>query len=124
MSAPGGAQPPTPVILEGRFCRLEPLLPSHAADLFVAVSGERADKNHQYLFETPPAHEDQLTSWIVEAGANPDFIFFAVINTATGKCGGRQALMRIRPEHASIELGSILWGQGVARTALATEAFF
>jgi len=51
-------------------------------------------------------------------------IYFAVINALTGKCGGRQALMRIEPNHASIEIGSILWGQGIARTAIATEALY
>jgi RimJ/RimL family protein N-acetyltransferase len=41
---------------------------------------------------------------------------------APPRAGGRQALMRITPEHGVIEIGSILWGPGVARTRLATEA--
>lgn len=118
------ATTPFPVTLKGRFCRLEPLNAAHAPDLFEAISGEMAQQNHQYLFEIPPENEDQLAQWIEKAGADPDLMFFAVINTATGKCGGRQALMRFKPEHGSIELGSILWGQGVARTALATESFY
>ena len=42
---------------------------------------------------------------------------------ASGSCGGRQALMRIVPEHGVIELGGILWGPAVARTRVATDAF-
>jgi len=99
-------------------------MPIHAKDLFGAISGQDIQKYHQYLFETPPDNEEQLVRWIEEATADPDLIYFAVINTATGKCGGRQALMRIEPNHASIEIGSILWGNGVARTAIATESFY
>jgi len=112
------------LVLEGNFCRLEPLRPIHAKDLFEAICGSKIQKYHQYLFETPPDNEDQLVRWIEEVRADPSMIYFAVINKATKKCGGRQALMRIEPNHASIEIGSILWGHGVARTAIATESFY
>lgn len=124
MSEPKAALSPLPVSLEGRFCYLEPLNISHAPDLFAAISGERAQENHQYLFEVPPENEEQLARWIAQVCADPNFMFFAVMNTANGKCGGRQALMRIRPEQGTIELGSILWGRGVAKTALATESLY
>jgi len=51
-------------------------------------------------------------------------MFFAVIDSATGRCEGRQALMRITPDHGVIEIGSILWGPDIARTRVATEALF
>jgi RimJ/RimL family protein N-acetyltransferase len=53
-----------------------------------------------------------------------DPLLFAVIDRVTGRAGGRQALMRIVPEHGVIEIGSIYWGPGVARTRLATEALY
>ncbi len=124
MSALTAAEPPAPLILEGAFCRLEPLMPIHSRDLFQAVSGQDNQKYHQYLPEGPPDNEKQLARWIEEVSADPDMIYFAVINKATKKCGGRQALMRINPDHASIEIGSILWGHGLARTAIATESFY
>ena len=43
---------------------------------------------------------------------------------ATGRAEGRQALMRITPEHGVIEIGSILWGPAIARTRIATEALY
>ncbi|MCF6327773.1 MAG: GNAT family N-acetyltransferase [Devosiaceae bacterium] len=124
MSELKAAELPIPLVLKGEFCRLEPLRPIHAKDLFEAINGQNIQKYHQYLFETPPDNEAQLARWIEAVSADPDMIYFAVINKATKKCGGRQALMRIEPNHASIEIGSILWGHGVARTAIATESFY
>ena len=115
---------PEKTILEGKFCRLVPLSVDHSVDLFNAIKGEQSAVRHQYLFETPPNSPAELRSWIEQVSASSDMLFFAVINKATGKCGGRQALMRITPQHCVIEIGSILWGQGIAKTALATEALF
>ena len=51
-------------------------------------------------------------------------MLFAVVDKATGKAEGRQALMRIVPEHGVIEIGSIFWGPAMARRRLATEALY
>jgi RimJ/RimL family protein N-acetyltransferase len=56
--------------------------------------------------------------------ATDDLLFYAVIDARTGRAGGRQALMRITPEHGVIEIGSILWGPRIARTQIATEALY
>lgn len=114
----------SPVILDGTFCRLEPLNIAHAHDLFAAIHGPQSDARHQYLLEVSPSSEQEMVDWIAAENSNPDLMFFAVINKQSGKCGGRQALMRIRPEHGSLEIGSILWGEGIAKTALATEALY
>lgn len=118
------ATAPQYCMLEGQFCRLEPLAPKHLEDLFNAIDGPQVDKRHQYLLETAPASVDELATWLEQADSNPDLMFFAVIDKSSGKCGGRQALMRIRHEHGSIEIGSILWGKGIARTRMATEALY
>jgi RimJ/RimL family protein N-acetyltransferase len=47
-----------------------------------------------------------------------------VIDRASGRCEGRQALLRISPEHGVIELGGIYWGPAISRTRVATEAFY
>ena len=51
-------------------------------------------------------------------------LFRSVIDKATGIAGGRQSLMRIVTEHGVIEIGNILWGPAIARTRVATEAFY
>jgi RimJ/RimL family protein N-acetyltransferase len=113
---------PQRIALTGRWCRLEPLEPArHGDDLFAASMAPGADARFRYLFESPgerPAFE----AWMARAAASPDPLMFAVIDAASGRCEGRQSLMRITPEHGVIEIGNILWGPAVARTRVATEA--
>ncbi len=124
MTTPRPALPPEPVTLTGRYCRLEPLAHAHAANLFTAIDGPGAAARHRWLFEEPPASEAELAAWITTTKAETDKLFFAVADVDIGRCMGRHALMRIVPEHGVIEIGSILWGDGLARTRKATEAFY
>ncbi len=115
---------PARVTLEGRYARLEPLSAVHCEDLFRASSGAGAQARFAYLFDDPPADLAQMQVWVARAVATQDQLYFAVIDRATGKAAGRQALMRMVPEHGVIEIGNILWGPAIARTRVATEAFF
>jgi RimJ/RimL family protein N-acetyltransferase len=115
---------PTAPLLEGRWCRLERLDPArHADSLYDASVAPGADERFRYLFE--PAHADRagFDGWLQRA-LGPDPMFYAVVDPATGRAEGRQALMRITPEHGVIEIGSILWGPRIARTRMATEALY
>jgi RimJ/RimL family protein N-acetyltransferase len=115
---------PQRVALEGRYTRLEPMAAAHADSMFAAVCDAEAEARHHWLSMYPPADVAELRAWIETAAASRDDLYFAVIDRATGRCGGRHALMRQRPEHGSVEIGGVLWGQGIARTRLATEAFY
>jgi RimJ/RimL family protein N-acetyltransferase len=118
--------PPRPARnpIEGRYVRLEPLQPSHADTLFEAASAPGADDRFRWLFETPPATRAEFDNWVAQASGSADPLFFAVIDKATGRAEGRQALMRIDPAHGVIEIGSIMWGPAIQRTRMATEALF
>ncbi len=108
----------------GRYARLEPLDPArHGDQLFAASMAPGAQERFRYLFESP---EDRSAfgAWLARAAASQDPLYYAVLDAASGRCEGRQALMRIVPEHGVIEIGSILWGPAIARTRVATEAFF
>ena len=122
MSAPSPAQPPQRAVLEGRYCRLEPIGPQHAADLYGASKGQ--EQRFTYLFEGPPASEATMADWIARAAAKDDPMYFAVIDTATDRAEGRQSLMRITPDHGVIEIGGIYWGPNISRTQVTTEALF
>jgi RimJ/RimL family protein N-acetyltransferase len=115
---------PGRVVLEGRYARLEPLSVSHAAALYEASSGSGADARFAYLFDMPPGTPADMAAWVDKAAAGDDPLFSAVIDRATGRAAGRQALMRITPEHGVIEIGNILWGPAISRTRVATEALF
>jgi RimJ/RimL family protein N-acetyltransferase len=116
-----GCPTPEPVVLRGRYARLEPLAPHHAPALFDTVRGH--PELFAHLHEHPPADEAQVLTWIDAVRARGDLLMWSVIDEATGLAGGRQALMRIDAGSGVVEIGSILWGPRVARTRVATEAF-
>jgi RimJ/RimL family protein N-acetyltransferase len=125
MSAPQAARgAPGRTALEGRYTRLEPVAERHVADLYRAATESGSEGRFDYLFEARPASEADMAGWVQVAAAKDDPLMFAVIDRATGRCEGRQALMRIVPEHGVIEIGSIYWGPRMARSRIATEAFW
>ena len=115
---------PQRTVLEGRFCRLEPLAAAHVPALYAATADEGEAERYRWLFEAPPANEAALADWVAHAATLEDPLHFAVIDLATGRAAGRQALMRMVPAHGNIEIGSVLWGRGIAKTRLATEALY
>ena len=116
---------PSAEVLEGRWCRLEMLDPiRHGDSLYEASVASGAEERYRYLFESPPTARGAFDAWAQRAASGDDPLFYAVIDPATGRAEGRQALMRITPEHGVIEIGSILWGPQLARTRMATEALY
>ena len=114
---------PGPRALVGRYAALEPLREAaHGDALFAASTGPETPERFRYLFDEPPRDRAALAAWIVAREGLDDPMFFAVIDLATGRVGGRQALMRVTPEHGVIEIGHVYWGPAIARTRVATEA--
>ena len=118
------ARPPRQVI-EGRYCRLDPLDPiRHGDDLFETSMAEGAEQRFRYLTDASPSDRATFDAWIAQESTSQDPLYWAVIDRATGRCGGRQALMRIAPEHGVMEIGRILWNPPIARSRVATEALY
>ncbi|MGL5736264.1 MAG: GNAT family N-acetyltransferase, partial [Beijerinckiaceae bacterium] len=116
---------PQPRTLDGAYARLEPLDPArHGDDLFAISSGPGTEERFRYLFDVPPQSRAALDPWLDAMRTSGDPMFWVVVDKATGKAGGRQALMRIDPAHGVIEIGSILWGAPIARSRVATEALY
>ena len=120
--SPPPAPARAPII--GRYVRLEPLQAGHAGTLYKAASAGGADDRFRWLFEHPPQDRDTFADWVEHASTSADPMFFAVVDTATGRAEGRQALMRIDRTHGVIEIGSIMWGPALQRSRMATEALF
>lgn len=119
------ARRPQRVVLDGQWCRLEPIDPKvHAADLFAASTPPDAARRFRYLFDPVVHTRADLDDWLAKAVVSEDPLVFAVIDKRTERCEGRQTLMRITPEHRTIEIGNIYWGPAIAGTHVATEANF
>jgi len=119
------AQVPQRIVLEGRYCRLEPLdAARHCNELYAASTPHDAAARFLYLGEPAPASTGVLKAWAEAAEASADPLFFAVIDRRTGTVEGRQTLMRITPMQQTIEIGNIYWGPAIAGTQVATEANF
>ena len=112
---------PAPVVIEGRYARLEPLSLAHAQGLYKASA---EPERFEFLPDAPPASVADVRAWIERYLTNDEYVFSAVVDRATGEAAGRQALMRIVPEHGVIEIGNILWGPAISRTRVSTEAFY
>ena len=112
---------PEHVVLEGRYALLEPLATRHAADLYAATRDHPA--LFTYLGEEAPAEQADVGSWLERTLTRSDLLMWAVVDRRTGRAEGRQALLRVDPGNGVVEFGSILWGPGIARSRVATEAF-
>lgn len=125
MSAPQPARSaPQPVVLEGRYVRLEPLAQQHAADIFAVSTMAGGAERYRWLFSDAPQSLEEVERRIAGNDWQSDTRYVAVVDRTSGKALGQQAWMRIRPEHGSVEIGGIYWGLPMARTPLATEALF
>jgi RimJ/RimL family protein N-acetyltransferase len=109
-------------VLEGRYCRLEPLdVACHGADLAAAYAG--ADSIWTYLPSHPPKDRaacEALLDSILQTADIP----FAVIDRADGKAKGCLKMMEIRPAHGVFEVGYIVYSPALQRTRPATEAIY
>ncbi len=112
-------------VFEGRHVRLEPLdALAHSEGLLAASTTADAGERFRWLAEFPPSAAGDLQPWLDKAAASVDPLFFTVIDKASGRIAGRQALMRIDRTHGVAEIGNILWNGLVARRPAATEAVY
>jgi RimJ/RimL family protein N-acetyltransferase/GNAT superfamily N-acetyltransferase len=111
--------------LQGQYVCLEPLDPArHGNDLFAASSGETAEDLWRYLSDGPYPDSAAFEPWLRKAAATDDPLFYAVVDSATGRTEGRLTFMRIDQANGVIETGNILFGPRLARTRGATEAIY
>ena len=115
--------PPVRAPLYGRYVRLEPFAPEHEAALFATSMDEEAEARHRWLFESV-SDRAGFHAWFEAKRGQDDPLYFAVIDQASGQVCGRQCFMRIDAANGVIEIGSILWGAGMARSRLASEALY
>lgn len=104
-------RPVEPVVLAGRYVRLEPLAPEHV--------GLRAITDG---FDFLPEHPEDFDEWFVRARASRDPLFFAAV--IDDEPVGRASILRVDRENRVAEIGHILWGPRMRRSPASTQAVF
>ena len=119
--------PPVPsrLILEGRYCRLEPLsVHLHAADLFTALSLDATGASWTYLPYGPFDTLETYSAWLAERQKENDPLFFTILDAATGKPVGVCAYLRIDAQAGCIEVGHLHFSPLLQKTPAASEAMY
>jgi RimJ/RimL family protein N-acetyltransferase len=121
-----GAQPARLVELRGRYVLLRPVdAAGDAASLYRASHPpEGGERIWTYLPYGPYESVEALESWLGEAAASEDPLFFAVAPLPDERPLGIASYLRITPRDGAIEIGHIWFGTPLQRTVAATEAIF
>lgn len=77
-----------------------------------------------YLFDGPYASADELRERLVEVSRSDDPLFMTLARLPHEDPEGIASYLRITPEHGTIEIGNIWFGEALKRTAAATEAIY
>ncbi len=116
---------PPRTVMEGRFCRIEPLDPErHAAELFAANREDEAGRMWTYLPYGPFETGGDYRAWMETTCRGDDPLFQAAIDLRDGRAAGVASYLRIEPAVGVIEVGHIAWGPRLQRTPAATEAMY
>ena len=113
------ARRPEPVVLEGRYGRVEKLRPEHDADLWNVVKGH--DPIWTYMSAYGPfANFAAFSEWLMARTKLDDPYSYAILEP-DGRAVGIATLMEIRPAMRVIEVGHIVYSPALQRTPLGTE---
>lgn len=124
---PGWTPPPFPPreVMEGRYCRLEPLDPArHGAELWAANAEAPDARSWTYLPYGPFATRESYLDWLEGAARGEDPQFYAIVERETVRAVGVASYLRITPGAGAIEVGHLNYAPRLQRTPAATEAMF
>jgi RimJ/RimL family protein N-acetyltransferase len=111
--------------LVGRTCHLGKLdAARHAEELYAAYAEASDGRDWTYLSVGPFADKTSFTEYVQKIAAGTDPFHYAIIDAASNRPVGTVALMRIVPEHGSIEVGWITFSSRLKRSTVATEAMY
>lgn len=115
---------PRPVVLEGRFVRLEPLAPGHAGALFTASQDEEIWRWLPLpMFPSVAAVEAWIDDALREQAAGAA-VAFATVRRGDGQVVGSTRFLDIRRPHRTVEIGWTWLAREAQRTPVNTEAKF
>jgi RimJ/RimL family protein N-acetyltransferase len=111
-------------VLEGRYCRLEPMdVARHGADIWAAFR-DAPDDLWAWLPTYKPASRDAYEAFLAETVKRTDIVPLTIVDPGDGKAKGHLHIMEIRPANGVFEVGSITYSPSLQRTRAATEAIY
>ena len=109
-------QHPSRVVLQGHYCRLEPLRVEHAHALFSAYSLAEDTRSWTWLLREPDATAEEFAEWVASVSELSDPIHFTVMDNRTQSPVGTLSLMRIDPKNGVVEVGHVHFSPLLSRT--------
>jgi RimJ/RimL family protein N-acetyltransferase len=107
----------TPVILTGKYVRLEPMTEAHIPGL-TAVGLDDSIWEHMLYGEVRT--EDDIRHWVRDILSRPDLPFVAIY-LGSGGVAGATRYLNISPENRGLEIGGTWYGLEFQRTTVNTE---
>lgn len=96
-----------------------------ATGLYHISHGRQADELiWTYMGYGPFEDVDAMQEWLAEIERSTDPLFFTVINKFFGTAVGMISLQRIKPQHRTLEIAHVWYGQTYQRTKTNTEAVY
>jgi len=111
-------------VMNGKYCRLEPLAPHHAKPLYDAYTQAKDGGNWTYLSYGPFQELAEYEAWVETVYASHDPLFYAIVDLKTGQAVGIASYLRIVPRVGVIEVGHIHYAPALQKTPAATEAMY
>ena len=123
---PDWVAPPSPKKqrLQGSWCVLDPLTPSHTEALHAANSEDRENKIWTYMPYGPFSSLAEYRQWVEAAAASFDPQFYVILQLPSRQAVGVASYLRIDPVNGCIEVGHICYSLRLQRTPAATEAMY
>jgi RimJ/RimL family protein N-acetyltransferase len=116
---------PPRTMMQGRWCRLEPLDPErHAADLYAANDDDKEGRMWTYLAYGPFATFKAYVAKMKMSWLGDDPLVQAIVDTRSGVAVGLASYLHIDPRAGSIEVGGVTFSPRLQRTTAATEAMY
>jgi RimJ/RimL family protein N-acetyltransferase len=125
LSAWKSVAPPAKTLMQGSFCRLEPLNPNlHAESLFDVLQRRNEESSWLYLPYGPFEEFNDFCQWLHELNQEKDSLIYCIVDSAANSIQGLCGYLRITPLHGSIEVGHLHYSKLLKRSKIATEAMY
>lgn len=111
----------TPVTLQGKYVRLEPLLEAHTSGLAEIGIGQSF---WDFMLYGKIQTEADMRNWVLDILSRAEKgtdLPFAVIHLASGRVAGATRYLNIMPKDRGLEIGGTWYGTDFQRTPVNTE---